>query len=149
MATDSKAVLKDLIEACRDGQNGYRDAAEQVTDSSLKSFFNEQSLERAKFAGELEQELERLGEPRPDKSGSIAGAVHRKWIEVKVGLGGGDHAILSSVEQGEDSAKDTYEKAINTSGLPESVLTIIRRQFSSVKAAHDRVKTLRDSSKAA
>ena len=52
--------------------------------------------------------------------------------------------ILDSVEMGEDQAKKAYEDAIN-SGLPNDLLTIVRRQQASILAAHDRVRNLRDS----
>ena len=136
-------ILQDLIETNRDGQNGYRDAAEHVTDAEVRSYFLEQSMERARFAGELEDAIRDFGERNPDRTGSTAGALHRKWIDIKASLGGGDHTILESVEQGEDSAKESYEKAINAS-LPANVLEIVRRQAESIRAAHDHVKTLRD-----
>jgi len=140
---DVQNILQELIETCRDGQNGYRDAAEHTKDAEIRSFFLEQSLERARFAGELEELLREFGESNPDRSGSVAGALHRKWIDAKSALGGGDHTILESVEQGEDSAKKAYEKALNAS-LPANVLEVVRRQAESVRAAHDHVKLLRD-----
>jgi uncharacterized protein (TIGR02284 family) len=136
-------TIKDLIETCHDGQNGYRDAAEHVTDPKLKQFFNEQSLQRAQFAAELEQEAQHLGEHDPDRSGSIVGALHRAWFDFKANLGGGDRAILDSVELGEDQAKKAYEDAIN-SNLSDNLLTIVRCQQASVLAAHDRVRNLRE-----
>jgi uncharacterized protein (TIGR02284 family) len=136
-------ILQELIETSRDGQNGYRDAAEHLKDAEIRSYFLEQSMERARFAGELEDTIRDFGERNPDRTGSTAGALHRKWIDIKAGLGGGDHSILESVEQGEDSAKRSYEKALNAS-LPANVLEIVRRQAESVRAAHDHVKALRD-----
>ena len=136
-------IVQDLIETNRDGQNGYRDAAEHMKDAEIRSFFTEQSLERARFAGDLEQLIREFGESNPDRSGSVAGAIHRKWIDAKAALGGGDHTILESVEQGEDSAKKAYEKAIAAS-LPANVLDVVRRQAESVGAAHDHVKMVRD-----
>jgi uncharacterized protein (TIGR02284 family) len=145
---EARNVIQDLIETSRDGQNGYREAAEHIKDSEIRSFFQEQSLERARFAGELEDLLREFGESNPDRSGSVAGALHRKWIDTKAALGGGDHAILESVEQGEDSAKTAYEKAVSA-GLPATVLEVVRRQAESVRAAHDHVKLLRDRMKKA
>jgi len=140
---DARNVIQDLIETLRDGQNGYREAAEHIKDSEIRSFFQEQSLERARFAGELEDLIREFGESNPDRSGSVAGTLHRKWIDAKAALGGGDHTILESVEQGEDSAKKAYENAFNAS-LPANVLEVVRRQAESVRAAHDHVKLLRD-----
>jgi len=145
MAADKKPteIVQKLINTCRDGQNGYRDAAEHVTDSNLRRFFNEQSLARASFAGELEQELIAMGQADPDRTGSVSGAIHRAWIDFKATLGGGELAILRSVEAGEDDARKAYEKAL-ADGLPEPIATVARRQLASIAAAHDHVRTLRD-----
>jgi uncharacterized protein (TIGR02284 family) len=145
---DAISVLEELIQTCKDGQKGYQEAASMVKRSDLKTFLNEQSLERARFAGELEAELIRLGKPDKKVSGSVVGSLHRAWIDTKVGLGGGDKTVLDWLENGEDHAKDAYQKAV-TGDLPEDIAQIVRRQAASVQAAHDKVKSLRDMAKAA
>ena len=145
---DAISVLENLIETCKDGQKGYQEAASKVKRSDLKAFFNEQSLERSRFAGELEAELIRLGKPDKKVSGSVVGALHRAWVDTKVGLGGGDKTVLDWLEHGEDTAKDAYQKAV-TGDLPENVAQIVRRQAAKVQAAHDKVKSLRDTAEAA
>ncbi|MGD0988689.1 MAG: PA2169 family four-helix-bundle protein [Candidatus Sulfotelmatobacter sp.] len=137
------SVIEDLIETCKDGQKGYQDAAAHVKRPDLKTYFNEQSLERARFAGELEAELPRLGEPDKKVTGSAGAALHRAWIDTKVSLGAGDKAILESIEAGEDRAKDAYQKALHAA-LPTNIAEIVRRQGASVQKDHDKVKTLRD-----
>jgi uncharacterized protein (TIGR02284 family) len=142
------SVVENLIETNRDGQKGYKEAAEQVKRPDLKTYFNEQSMERGRFAMELQAELAKLGKPDKKVSGSAGGAMHRAWIDTKVALGGGDKTILESVEAGEDNAKDTYNKAL-TGNLPESVKAMVQRQAASVQRAHDKVRDLRDQAKAA
>jgi uncharacterized protein (TIGR02284 family) len=141
-------VIENLIETCRDGQKGYQDAAAHVKRPDLKTYFNEQSLERARFAGELQEERIRLGKTDKKDSGSVGGTLRRAWIDTKVSLGGGDKTILESVEAGEDSAKESYQKAV-TGDLPENIAQIVRRQAASVQRAHDKVKSLRDEARAA
>ena len=140
-------VLRELVKTNRDGEKGYSDAAEHAKSADLKAFFRQQGSERARFATQLEAELRRLGE-EVKKEGHVSGALHRAWIDVKQTLGGGDHALLESVEQGEDAAKESYQKALQ-GGLPESVLVMVREQAQAIFVAHDQVKSLRDSSKAA
>jgi uncharacterized protein (TIGR02284 family) len=106
------SVLENLIETCRDGEKGYRDAAEHVKRSDLKSYFNEQSMERGRFATELQAELAKVGKPDKKVSGSASAGMRRAWVDTKVALGGGDHTILESVEKGEDNAKETYQRHI-------------------------------------
>jgi len=142
------SVVEDLIETCKDGQKGYQDAASHAKRSDLKTYFNQQSLERASFAGELEAILIQLGKPDKKVSGSVAASLHRAWIDTKVSLGAGDHSIVESVEAGEDNAKEAYQKAI-AKDLPENIAQIVRRQAASVQRAHDKVKSLRDTTAAA
>ena len=145
---DPISVVEHLIERCRDGQKGFREASDKVKASDLKSFFNEVSAERAGFAQELQAELAKLGKPEKKVSGSVEGALHRAWVDTKVALGGNDHTVLDWLEHGEDVAKDAYNKAL-TGNLPASLLEIVRRQANSVQRVHDKVKSLRDSAKAA
>ena len=145
---DAVSVLEDLIETCKDGQKRYQDAGAHAKRADLKLFFDEQSLERARFAGELQEERIRLGKSDKKDSGSATAALHRAWIDTRVSLGAGDTAILESVEAGEDRAKEAYEKAV-TADLPENIAQIVRRQAASVQRAHDQVKSLRDAAKAA
>ncbi len=142
------SVLENLIETNKDGQKGYQDAAQHVKRADLKTYFNEQSLERSRFVGELEAELVRLGKPDKKVSGSASGTMHRAWLDAKVALGGGDKTILESVEAGEDRAKEAYQKAV-TGDLPENIAQVVRRQAAAVERAHDKVRMLRDSAKAA
>jgi uncharacterized protein (TIGR02284 family) len=136
-------VIERLAEICKDGEKGYKDAAEHAKHSDLKSFFTTESSERGRFASELQSVLTMLGKTEKKESGTVAGAMHRAWIDTKVGLGAGDKSILESVEKGEDEAKEAYQEAIRAS-LPSDVAEIVSRQARSVQTAHDRVKSLRD-----
>jgi len=148
---DSKkavSTLNDLIETCRDGQNGFKEAAENVKSPDLKTFLNQIALERAQFVNELQLEVRTLGGD-PQKSGSATAAMHRAWIDIKGTLTGkDDHSILSECERGEDSAVEAYKDALKLD-LPSNIRSTIERQFQSVKLVHDRVKQMRDSKAAA
>jgi uncharacterized protein (TIGR02284 family) len=138
---DEIDILNNLIETCKDGQEGFRSAAESVNDSHLKSLFNEFALQRAQFAGDLQAEVRRLGGD-PEKAGSVSGSLHRGWIGLKSAITGkSDAAIIAECERGEDSAKEAYQKALD-SGLPADVRSIIERQYMKVKSAHDQVRNL-------
>jgi uncharacterized protein (TIGR02284 family) len=139
------STINDLIETLKDGQEGFRQAAEAVEDPELKSLFHEYSLQRSRFAGELQSEALRLGETKPEDSSSAAGAMHRTWINLKSAIAKRDnHAILAECERGEDSAVKEYQEAMEDEDLTAPVREIISRQYTEVKSAHDRVKQLRD-----
>ncbi|HEV8184497.1 MAG TPA: PA2169 family four-helix-bundle protein [Chthoniobacterales bacterium] len=141
------STLNSVIETLKDGQEGFRQAAEAVKDSQLKSLFTELSLQRSKFAGELQNHIIQMGEPKPEDSSSTAGALHRAWINMKAAITSrDDHAILSECERGEDSAVAEYKKAMEAE-LPSPARDLVSRQYSDIKAAHDKVKALRDARK--
>ena len=143
--SNTTSTLNDLIETLKDGQQGFREAAEDVTSSDLKTLFSEYSLQRSKFAGELQTLARTLGEKEPETTGSVSGALHRGWINLKSALSSKDeHAILAECERGEDSAVAEYKKALDQSALPANVQHILRVQYTAVQAAHDRVRNLRD-----
>jgi uncharacterized protein (TIGR02284 family) len=135
------SVLNDLIETCRDGENGFRSAAEGVSDPNLKALFNRYSAQRGEFASELQALVTGLG-GKAEKSGSVAGAVHRGWMGIKAAVTGHDTAnIISEAERGEDVAKASYQKALQEYMSPE-IRSVIHRQYSAILEAHDEVRRL-------
>jgi uncharacterized protein (TIGR02284 family) len=143
------STVNSLIETLKDGQEGFKQAAEAVKDSNLKSLFSEYSLQRSRFAGELQAQAIQLGESKPEDGSSVSGAMHRAWIDIKSAVtSGDDHAILAECERGEDSAIKEYKDAMEGNGLSAPVRDIVSRQYSEVKSAHDRVKQMRDATKA-
>jgi uncharacterized protein (TIGR02284 family) len=141
------SMVNSLIETLKDGQEGFRQASEAVKDSELKSLFNEYSSQRSRFAGELQNQAKQLGESDPETTSSVAGSMHRAWINLKSAITeGDDHAILAECERGEDSAVSEYKKAMEAD-LSSPLRETVSRQYSEVKQAHDRVRNLRDSRK--
>lgn len=141
---DVISTLNGLIETCKDGQEGFKQAAEGVQNSELKSAFYEFGQQRAQFAGELQSLVRELGGD-PENSGSISGTLHRGWINIKSAVTGKDDgAILNEAERGEDVAKNAYKSALEQN-LPANVLSVVQNQYSSVQTAHDSVKAMRDS----
>lgn len=141
---DTISILNNLIETLKDGQEGFRVAAEDVKNPELKTLFNRISIERSQMAGELQQEAMRLGEGEPEKTSSAMGALHRGWIHLKEALaGGGEHAVLAECERGEDAAVSAYRDALEQA-LPQNLREVIERQYARVKAAHDEVRDRRD-----
>lgn len=137
------STLNGLIETCKDGQEGFKQAAEGVENSQLKSAFYEFGQQRAQFAGELQTLVRELGGD-PENSGSISGALHRGWINIKSAVTGKDEgAILNEAERGEDSAKNAYKDALEQN-LPSNVFNVIQQQYTAVQKAHDSVKSWRD-----
>ncbi len=136
------SVLNNLIETCKDGQTGFQTAAEGVKRSDLKTLFGQYSQQRAKFAGELQNEVLRLGGD-PTQTGSVAATLHRGWINIKSAVTGSDeNAVIAECERGEDSAVANYKDALADQKLPADVRSIVERQAAQVKESHDRIRNL-------
>jgi len=141
--TNTTTTLNTLIEICKEGQYGFLDAAEKVTNPELKTLFSEYSLQRSRFAGELQAVVTNLGE-EPEKKSSFASAVHRGWMDLKSAFTkGGDHPILVECERGEDYAVEEYRTALKED-LPADIRELVITQSTAVQAAHDDVRERRD-----
>ena len=143
MPSDEEVIstLNGLIETCRDGQEGFRTAAEGVRSAELRELFRGYSRERASFVGELQDEVRRLGGD-PERTGSLVATLHRGWMGLRAALEGDDDAvILGECERGEDVALETYRSALDTD-MPANVRSMIERQFAEVKEAHNLIANL-------
>jgi uncharacterized protein (TIGR02284 family) len=144
---DTESVLKDVITSLIDSQEGFKDIGEKLKDETLKRYFLSESLKRASFKGELEDVLIKEGVHDAYKeTGSVSGALHRTWGDLKAKLGGNDHTLLETAEQGEDVAKKAYADALKHD-LPLPVHQLLSTQAAHVQTSHDYVKAARDSRK--
>ena len=140
---DNTSMLNDLIETSKDGENGFRSAAEDAKSAELKATFLRRAEDCAKGASELQQLVSRMG-GNPEQGGSVAGAMHRGWMDLKAKVTHRDDlAILEECERGEDVAKAKYRKALDAS-LPDDVRAVVQRQYDGVVSNHDAVRDLRD-----
>jgi uncharacterized protein (TIGR02284 family) len=138
-----RLALNSLINTLLDSQKGFADIGDHLKDETLKRYFLAESLKRASFRGDLEEVLHQNGVHDIKESGSTAGAIHRVWGDLKAKLGGGDHALLETAEQGEDQAKKAYADALDQN-LPLPVRQLVAEQQAHVLTSHDFVRSHRD-----
>ncbi len=143
ISTDEvRSTLTDLAQICKDGEEGFRDAATKVSNPQLQKMFNEYSSQRAHFASELHTAIAKLG-GEPSQSGTLAGAAHRGWLNLKgMVTGHSDAAVIAECEAGEDTAMKHYRDALEKD-VPTEVRSLIQTQFSKVQATHNTVRDLK------
>lgn len=142
---DYASWLNDLIETCKDGEQGFQNAAEGIQNPSLGTILSEYARQRAQFAAELQRHVVRIGGD-PASSGSTAAALHRGWINLKSAVTGkDDHAILSECERGEDSAVQNYQQVL-AKDLPSDLRSVVEEQYREILKSHNRIRALRDGS---
>jgi uncharacterized protein (TIGR02284 family) len=141
---DYATAVHDVITVCRDGEQGFRGAAQAVKTPAIKELFERYSAQRAQFATELQGAVKALGFETINPQG-LGGVLYASWINLKGLLTGHDvHGILVEAERGEDWTLKTYRAALGKS-LPPEIASIIQKQFEEVQQAHDRIRSLRDS----
>jgi len=134
-------TLNHLIETCKNGEEGFRAAAEALSDQDVKVMFAKIARGRWEMARELQDEVQGLG-GQPETSGTVGGAVHRGWMNIKALVAGrDDQAIIAEAERGEDIARAAYESALQEA-LPAQVLALVERQALQVRATHDQVRAM-------
>ena len=138
--SDIQEPLKTVIQLLHDSHKGFTDIGEHLKDPQAKSFFMQEASTRHTF----ERELKNAVGATEDVGGTVAGPVHRAWGDLKANLGGGDHTLLATAEQGEDAAKKAYSEALESDKVPGTVREMLIRQQGHIQQAHDRVKAMRD-----
>ena len=139
-------TLEKLIDVLKDGHQGFLELEKHLKHPEARTLFLKETQARANFAGELENELHRLGEQDVKQSGMISGKVHRAWGELKANLGGGDHTLLATSVQGEDAALKAYDTALGEH-LPSDIKDLLTRQKTHIQQSHDQIVALRDATK--
>lgn len=141
---EMEKTVKNVINVLADGQKGFADIGEHLKDETLKRFFLAESLKRANFRGELENELHRHGVADIKEEGTTAGTIHRLWGELKGKvMDVSDHELLVTAEQGEDQAKKVYKDALDQE-LPLPLRQLLSEQQAHIQTSHDFVRDHRD-----
>jgi len=144
MADNNVSVLNDLIEVSRDGEEGFRKAAEDAKNPELKTLFSSRATEIGAAVRELQAQVAALG-GKPEDHGSVAGALHRGWLSLRTAVTDRtDLAILEETEKGEDVAKKKYADALQESDLNFDIRALIERQYQGVLRNHDLIRDLRN-----
>ena len=138
------SVLNDLIETCEDGIKGFREAADAVESREARAVFVKRIELIQRSEAELKAEVRRLGGD-PEQRGSVSGALHRGWINLKSAITGrDDDAIIAECERGEDVAVKNYKAALEKE-LPAGIRAIVAQQYEGTEQNRDKVRALRTS----
>jgi uncharacterized protein (TIGR02284 family) len=145
---DVLSVLNDLIETCKDGEQGYRAAGDAIETPDIRTLFHMYAQQRAQFASELNNEVLRHG-GEPAKAGHVSAALHRGWMNIKAAVTGkNETAIIDECERGEDAAVEAYQDALKKH-LPRDLQSLIEQQYTEIKHSHDTVRGMKRAAHAA
>jgi uncharacterized protein (TIGR02284 family) len=140
--------LEELIRICREGEADYGEGAEHVKDPALKALLHAVSVDRARFAGELEQFAARWRGSSTQHPAKTAGEFHRNGKHLRFDLAN-DDAVLAGIEASDEHARQCYDEAIKDTETPEELVGILRNQAQAIVGMLDRIRALRERRKAA
>lgn len=140
-------MLRDLARINTDSALFFEAAVQHLDDPNLRALFSQTAEVRRGNAEQLRSALAAAGEPA-DGSGSVLGALHRLWTEVRgVVQGRDEHAVLAEAERSEDAVKRCYERArgeADAGGGPGPFAAMLDEHQAKARAVHDRVRMMRD-----
>jgi len=142
----SASVLNSLIHTHNDRIEGYDHASKETNEADLKILFSEHASTSRQFKAELTPHVTGGGE-EPKKDRTAPGAAYQAWMDVRAALSTNDRkTVLKSCEFGEDFAKKAYENVLkdNLNDLTSEQQQIVKRQYNTIKAQHDKIRNLRD-----
>ena len=132
-------VLNGLINTCRQGEEAFKSAAENIQNSEFRRLFNIFSQQRAQFVSELQAEVHRLGGEAP-KAGNNT-TPQRSWTNVISMVKRDEASIIAECQREEESAVNDYQEALKAD-LPLDVQYVVKRQYMDIKDAYDRMRIL-------
>ena len=136
-------ILNGLIHICREGHDGYMQAADGITSSAYKTMFAEYAHQRSRFASQLANLVVGYGGDPGDDGHSMKMFPHG-WIGIQPAVIGGDYgAIFAECESSEDVAKNAYERVLEKT-LPKDEAAVINQHYDQIVEAHDRIHNLRE-----
>ena len=142
-SNDQISTLNTLIETTIDSVKGYEDSAQNVENERFRQIFRERADERQQVAGDLREEVRRLGGD-PEESGTFLGKAHQRFEDLKAAITGRDEkAIINEVERGEDYIKAKFEAALNSENLGAESRQVVERAYQSVRSGHDQISQLK------
>ena len=143
---NSKTVdaLNDLLQITNDRLEGFKKVDTKMIESygDLSKEYDHMVTESTQMRTELSSLVrERGGDP--DNSTTVAGGLHRTWIDVKNSLTGNkDEATLENVVFGEHAAINAYEGVLESGDLCPESSKVVQDQLHKLKSSYAKFDNL-------
>lgn len=132
------SILNNLLQITNDRLEGFREVDKEMIPnySNLSAEYDHLVMQSTKMRTELSCLIGEMG-GTPDDSPTIAGGLHRTWIDVKNAFTADkDEATLESVLFGENAAIKTYEDALKSGDLSPDGRNLINNQLQDLKTSY-------------
>ncbi|QDU75905.1 hypothetical protein Pan97_29480 [Bremerella volcania] len=142
LTAETLSIVQELVKINVDSRDTFLELADVTGNASVAIMFRELAGERNRNVAELES-LMNFNREKPDESASVAATYHRILIGLRSALGAGTATMLNEAESAEQKIQDKYEEVLKRE--PGSAVSdILHRQYGAVRAAHERVRAIRD-----
>lgn len=141
------SVLNDLLHITNDRKEGFEKVEGKVWEMypDVKDEYDHMISQSKIMKNEL---INLITEKRgvPDDSTSMAGAVHRTWIDIKNSftLGNLIESTLENVVFGEKAAIEAYQNALDTGNLSPKSAEVVSEQLRSLKDSYRQFKKIEE-----
>jgi uncharacterized protein (TIGR02284 family) len=127
-------TLKDLIFILQDSNNSYQNAAEIVDNPSVKDYLLVYSRERAFYLLQLQDEMEKLGQPYNDSGYYL----HKTWNNFKNAFT--FNSFLSTCIQNEEKLISKYLMSLKEVKFYSSLSLVLQNQLAGVEKTLSHIK---------
>jgi uncharacterized protein (TIGR02284 family) len=144
MTSDSRVtdLLQDLAAVCREGQEGYRGAAEATADLDLKAMLVHLARQREQAADALDQLIREQGGRTGARAGRLGGYADRLFASLRGALTGDDRtAALGEVARGESYAEAAFDR-VKRFDLNGRARDVVQQFHDAIKQSRDRMRRL-------
>jgi uncharacterized protein (TIGR02284 family) len=132
MASTDAEALQTLASTLKDSVTGYEDAAQNVSDSGIKSYLQQKAQERRSLLDEFRSHLSRVGGDT-EISGSVSGTLHQRWLDLRSMFQDNTKAAVAEVERGEEYLKERFDSYLNNSDLSPDVRSFLSSAYTKAK----------------
>ena len=123
-------TLKSIMQICKDGEKGYKNAAENTKEGNLNTLFLRMSQQRATFYSELKREMELMFGEEYKPEGTLTGSIHRLWQDTKATFtGNSSEEVIEECIRGEKVAIKAYKQALDTNDMPQAIHDKLQEQY--------------------
>lgn len=130
-----KNALQDVVDICIDSVEGYKTAADEIEDESIKTLFLRFTQQRKGFIEEIKNEALKLG-IELDSAGTSKGFFHRTWLATKAAFtGDSKEKIIEEAMDGEKKAVEVYSGVYSNQEVPRYIHDILKEQEHLIKVA--------------
>ncbi|WP_418123876.1 PA2169 family four-helix-bundle protein [Chryseobacterium sp. PTM-20240506] len=144
---ETVAVLNDLLHISNDRIAGFEKVEGKVWESypDIKDDYDKMITQSKIMKNELINLITEKG-GTPEDSPSVAGSLHRIWIDIKNSFLVGDkvESTLENVAFGEKAAIEAYQQAIDSGHLYDKSLETVKEQLHNIKQSYAQFKKIED-----